>query len=60
MKIRFFFIIVITSIVSCSTDDKPEFRQFSNEDYDFISTVYKDMSQITTLRDQQNNEVRVH
>ncbi len=59
-KIILLFILTMISIISCETEDDTKFYTFSNEDYNFIPTVYENSGdEILIFKNQYNEEVEI-
>ena len=52
---------IFFSLCSCelNLDDSPEYYQFTQNDYDFIPTVYNDVGKLFKYRNQLNEEVLI-
>lgn len=52
------FLVLIT-LIGCSPKDDTRVYKFSNSDYNFIPTIYSEVGQIFTFRNQFNEEVQL-
>lgn len=60
MKKLLLFILIITSLLSCETEDDAKFYTFSNNDYKFIPTIYENNEdEILIFKNQYNEEVKI-
>lgn len=60
MKKTVLLFLIIISIISCETEDDTKFYAFSNDDYNFIPTVYENNEdEILIFKNQFNEEVKI-